>query len=86
MWEHLFQEIIDSVANRSLLHLSRLLSLLIATAQIDNVSQISGEQKASFDILIPLFSIKLIIMMPHMCTSCIANIDCLMPNRLQTTT
>ncbi|KAK0607559.1 hypothetical protein LWI29_016732 [Acer saccharum] len=41
MWEHLFQEIIDSVANRSLLHLSRLLSLLIATTQIDNVSQIS---------------------------------------------
>ncbi|KAK0579383.1 hypothetical protein LWI29_025507 [Acer saccharum] len=41
MWEHLFQEIIDSVANRSLLHLSHLLSLLIATTQIDNVSQIS---------------------------------------------
>ena len=43
MWECLYQEISDSQANESFLHLSRLLSLLISAVQANSGCGISGE-------------------------------------------
>lgn len=44
MWENLYREIIDSVDNRCLFHLGCLLSLLIATVEIDNDQGVSDYQ------------------------------------------
>lgn len=44
MWGCLYEEITDAVSNGCLLHLSRLLSLLISTVQIDYVRKISDYQ------------------------------------------
>ncbi|XVE81263.1 hypothetical protein DITRI_Ditri15bG0049500 [Diplodiscus trichospermus] len=45
MWECLYQEIMDSQANESFLHLSRLLSLLISAVQVDSGRGISDYQQ-----------------------------------------
>lgn len=54
MSECLYQEITACLANGCLLHLSNLLSLLIAIIQIDKGCKFSGELKTSFDAKLSL--------------------------------
>lgn len=54
MSECLYQEITACLANGCLLHLSNLLSLLIAIIQIDKGCKFSGELKTSFDTKLSL--------------------------------
>lgn len=64
MWEHVNQEITGAVANRNLLHLSLLLSLLIATAETDRGHQVTGEHKI---FLIHQLLLLLLNLMGHSC-------------------
>jgi len=43
MWDCLYEEITDTMSNGCPLHISRLLSLLMSTVQIDYVQKISGQ-------------------------------------------
>lgn len=78
MWENLYREIIDSVDNRCLFHLGCLLSLLIATVEIDNDQGVSGKLKTKFDILISILSCSLLLYgyNTHMCNSSAFNGNC----------
>lgn len=44
MWHCVYQKIAECLSNEYLIHLSRLLSLLISTVQINNGHRVFGEQ------------------------------------------